>query len=316
MTASLLKQSTAVWKAASPWRSLPIRSTQINFLSSVATPTGPNADSTLTDTFGRFHDYLRVSLVEKCNLRCVYCMPAGGVTLSPKEQLLSYEERLRTLQIFSKLGVRKVKFTGGEPLVSRDLADLVRFSKEHTDISNIGITTNGLLLSSQLGRLAAAGLSNINVSLDTLDADKFARISRRDSKLAARVLSGLYAAMAQGISVKVNCVLMRGVNDDEMADFIRMTRDMDLDVRFIELMPFDGNEWTADKMMTYFEAIDDLKAKVGCYDQFSLIVLCAERKYVVQGISLVREAVVSKHDTAKWYRVPGVEHHMCPAAEI
>ncbi|CAM9112319.1 unnamed protein product, partial [Ectocarpus fasciculatus] len=243
----------------------------------------PLADSPLRDTFGRFHDYLRISLVEKCNLRCVYCMPAGGVTLSPKEQLLSYDERLRTLRLFSSLGVKKVKFTGGEPLVSRDLADLISFSRDHTSISNIGITTNALLLSSQLERLAGAGLSNINVSLDTLDADKFSRISRRDSKVAARVLSGLYAALAKGITVKINCVLMRGVNDDEMKDFIRMTRDVDMDVRFIELMPFDGNEWTADKMMTYYEAIDDLEKQVRAADR----------------------TAASKHDTAKWYRVPG-----------
>lgn len=120
--------------------------------------------------------------------------------------------------------------------------------------------------------------------MDSLDPAKFARISRRDSKLAARVLSGMYAAMAKGLTVKLNCVLMRGVNDDEMRDFVMMTRDVDLDVRFIELMPFDGNEWTADKMMTYYEAIDELKAR---------------------GVSLQREPAGSSHDTAKWYRAPG-----------
>ena len=112
-----------------------------------------------------------------------------------------------------------MKFTGGEPLVSRDLADLIRYCKNETSIENIGITTNALLLSRQLDALSDAGLSNINVSLDTLDPVKFTQISRRDSKLAARVLSGLYAAMSRGINVKVNCVLMRGVNDDEMKDF-------------------------------------------------------------------------------------------------
>jgi molybdenum cofactor biosynthesis enzyme MoaA len=223
---------------------------------------GVSVDPALIDTFSRQHNYLRMSLIEKCNLRCVYCMPAGGVKLSLKEELLSFDERLRTIRLFASLGVRKIKFTGGEPLVSKDVADLIEYTTKSTPIQSVGLTTNGLLLSSQLDRLVASGLSHLNVSLDTLVPEKFEKISRRDGKSVARVLSGIYSAIAKQLPVKINCVLMKGVNHDEMKSFVMMTKETALDVRFIELMPFDDNEWSPDKMMSYLEAIDYLKEQV------------------------------------------------------
>jgi cyclic pyranopterin phosphate synthase len=218
-------------------------------LKSTVTATNDHSSSPLTDTFGRFHSYLRISLTEKCNLRCVYCMPAEGVALTCREDLLNFEERKRTIEIFARLGINKVRFTGGEPTLSKDLIPLISACRSFEGIKSIGMTTNAILLSNRmLDDLKTAGLSSINISLDSLNADRFAMMSRRDKKGLMKVLSAIFSSVAKGLHVKVNCVLMRGVNDDEMTQFIEMTKDMNLDVRFIELMPFDGNEWSRTKV--------------------------------------------------------------------
>lgn len=224
-------------------------------------------NSNLIDSFGRFHSYLRISLTEKCNLRCVYCMPEEGVTLTPSEQLMTLEERKRLISIFTGLGVNKLRFTGGEPTVSKQLGDLIKHASGicATDgsrvLHSIGMTTNGLVLKDKLDGLIHNGLTSINISLDTLSASKFAAISRRDQKGHTRVLSAIYAAVAKGLPVKVNVVLMRGTNDMEIADFIQLTKEVKLDVRFIELMPFDGNEWSDEKFIGFHEVIDKMKAE-------------------------------------------------------
>lgn len=224
---------------------------------------GPNSSlHPLVDSFGRFHNYLRISLTERCNLRCVYCMPKDGVQLTPSDRLMTLSERKRALDLFASLGVTKLRLTGGEPTVSKDLVDVVRHARSIPTIQSIGITTNGLTLTSQLDRLIEAGLTHVNISLDTLVPEKFARITRREALGIKRVLSSIYTASAKGLVVKVNCVLMRGVNHMEMKDFLHFVQDQPIDVRFIEVMPFDDNEWSPDKLLPYSEAIDMLRAQV------------------------------------------------------
>jgi cyclic pyranopterin phosphate synthase len=201
-----------------------------------------HASSALHDTFGRFHNYLRISLTEKCNLRCVYCMPAEGVVLTPKAELLTLQERKRLISIFASLGVDKLRFTGGEPSISNQLLELIKHSRttHHSSVKSVGITSNGIVLKDKLDDLLHAGLTSVNISLDTLLAEKFAAITRRDKSNIYRVLSSIYQAASLGLPVKINCVLIRGVNDMEIANFVALTKEFKVDVRFIELMPFDG----------------------------------------------------------------------------
>ena len=214
----------------------------------------------LTDTFGRFHNYLRISLTEKCNLRCVYCMPEEGVQLTPKAHLMSLSERKRLISIFASLGVTKLRFTGGEPTISNQLDELIKHARS-CNINSIGITSNGIILKERLDSLIAAGLTSVNISLDTLIDTKFASITRRDKKNIYRVLSSVYTAVSKGLPVKINCVLMRGFNDSEIAQFVNLTKSVKVDCRFIELMPFDGNEWKPENFVSYMEVIDRLKTE-------------------------------------------------------
>eukprot|EP01041_Mallomonas_annulata_P006087 gene6087-12284_t len=235
-------------------------------------------ESALSDSFGRFHNYLRISLTEKCNLRCVYCMPLQGVDLSPKEHLLTLDECKSIIRTFSDLGVTKLRFTGGEPTISRNLRELVQYSSQIPTIKSVGITTNGIILGSQLDGLVDAGVTSINISLDTLIPARFGAITRRDEKLIYRVLSAVHAAVAKGVKVKVspcgdddnlsfrvpsiNCVVMRGVNLDEIAQFVELSRQVPVDVRFIEVMPFDHNNWNSNSLVSYIEILDLLKQQV------------------------------------------------------
>jgi molybdenum cofactor biosynthesis enzyme MoaA len=149
---------------------------------------------------------------------------------------MTLEERKRTISIFAKLGVTKLRFTGGEPTISDQLIDLIRFARQSNNIKSIGITTNGLVLSKKLDALVDAGMTSVNISLDTLIKEKYASITRRSEKNLYRVLSAVYAAVAKNIPVKINIVLIRGVNDEEVSDFVEMTRDVPVDCRFIELV--------------------------------------------------------------------------------
>lgn len=211
----------------------------------------------LVDNFARKHTYLRISLTEKCNLRCTYCMPEHGVQLTPREHLMTLDERKRAIDLFCNLGVNKIRFTGGEPTVSNQLLPLVAFARQRVD--SVAITSNGIMLKDQLRNLVEAGLTSVNVSLDTLSESKFHRITRRDGLLLNKVLSSIYGAVALGLHVKINCVIMRGVNDDEIEKFVQLTRDTNVDCRFIELMPFDGNEWNPKQFVSYTEVVDRLR---------------------------------------------------------
>ncbi|KAL0276035.1 UNVERIFIED_CONTAM: hypothetical protein PYX00_003709 [Menopon gallinae] len=215
----------------------------------------------LTDFFGRRHTYLRISLTERCNLRCKYCMPEEGVNLSHQSKLLTTKEILVLADLFVKQGIRKIRLTGGEPTVRKDLPEIIRGLKELKGLTEgVSITTNGLVLTRQLVELQRAGLDGLNISLDTLKPERYEQITRR--KGWERVLAGIDLALQLGYSpVKINCVLIKGFNDDEVIDFVEMTRDRDVDVRFIEYMPFDGNRWSGDKLVPYKKALEEIVKK-------------------------------------------------------
>jgi cyclic pyranopterin phosphate synthase len=206
----------------------------------------------LTDTFGRRHSYLRISLTERCNLRCQYCMPAEGIALSPRDHILTFEEIERLARLFVALGVDKIRLTGGEPLVRKDAEELAERLGSIEGLRTLSLTTNGLLLVQKLPALVRAGLSQVNISLDTLRADRFREITRRPG--LERVIDAIHAALAAGIpEVKVNAVVMRNVNEDEVVDFVALTKDLPIEVRFIEYMPFTGNGWDTDAFVSYGE---------------------------------------------------------------
>ncbi|XP_059838782.1 molybdenum cofactor biosynthesis protein 1 isoform X1 [Hypanus sabinus] len=214
----------------------------------------------LTDRFGRQHNYLRISLTEKCNLRCQYCMPEDGVKLTPRSQLLTTEEIITLAQLFVSEGVDKIRLTGGEPLIRPDVVEIVGRLRQLENLKTLAVTTNGINLTKLLPRLKEAGLNLLNISLDTLVPAKFEFIARR--KGFHKVIEGINKAIDLGYNpVKVNCVVMRGLNDDELLDFVDLTATKPLDVRFIEYMPFDGNKWNFKKMVSYQEMLSTIKQK-------------------------------------------------------
>jgi cyclic pyranopterin phosphate synthase len=206
---------------------------------------GGGAMTMLTDSFGRRHTYLRVSVTDRCNLHCRYCQPDGFVW-KDRAEILSYDEIHRLVRLLAAMGIRKVRLTGGEPTVRREIEHLVALLAGVPGVETLGLTTNGVLLREQAAALRAAGLSAnaLNVSLDTLRPQRFIEITGED-RLGA-VLDGIEAALEAGFSpVKVNVVVMGGVNDDELCEFVALARTRPIHVRFIEHMPFQGNAWHA-----------------------------------------------------------------------
>lgn len=236
----------------------------------------------LVDSFGRRHTYLRISITERCNLRCTYCMPAEGVELSPRDYILTFEEIERLARLFVRQGVDKIRLTGGEPLVRKNVEELVERIGRIPGLRTLAITTNGLLLPKKLERLQRAGVGQLNISLDTLDPVRFEQITRR--KGFDQVIDAIRLAIHAGYDpVKVNCVVMRGVNDDALTDFVALTRDDPIEIRFIEYMPFQGNGWADDFFMPYVDMIRRI-----------------ERSY--PGLIRMQDG---PHDTSKSYAVPG-----------
>jgi len=206
----------------------------------MAAPTIDLTRALLADQFNRPITYLRISVTDKCNLRCVYCMPENGLPWLAKADILSYEEITELVRAAASVGVRSIRISGGEPLVRKDLHRLVRAIASVDGIEEIALSTNALLLSEQADALCEAGLTRVNVSLDTLRADRFEQIARRPG--LDRVLAGIEAAIARGLApLKINCVVMRGANDDEIAAFAEWTRSRPVYVRFIEVMPVREN---------------------------------------------------------------------------
>jgi GTP 3',8-cyclase len=218
----------------------------------------------LVDAFRRPITYLRVSVTDRCNLRCVYCMPEAGLPWIPKPEILSYEEITAIVRAAASIGVRSIRLTGGEPLIRRDLQRLVGMIAAIPGIDDIALSTNGLLLAEQARGLRDAGLRRVNVSLDTLQDDRFTAIARRPG--LERVLAGIDAALEHRLGpVKVNCVLMRGTNDDELERFGAMTRERAVHIRFIEVMPVQDNvdlqreAWiSSDEVLERLGALGDL----------------------------------------------------------
>lgn len=198
----------------------------------------------LVDRFGRRHDYLRISLTDRCNLRCVYCMPAEGMEFTPHEKILSYEEIAEVVKMAASLGVRRLRLTGGEPLVRKEMEQLVAMLSAIPGIEDIALTTNAIYLGNKAEALKQAGITRVNISLDTLKPERFSLITRGGD--LKRVLEGLEASFRVDFSpVKLNVVLMKGMNDDEIGDFLSMAQERPVHVRFIEYMPIghDDDGW-------------------------------------------------------------------------
>ena len=215
----------------------------------------------LVDGFGRVATDLRLSLTDRCTLRCTYCMPAEGLDWTPRDELLNDDEIVRLVSVAASLGVQEVRLTGGEPLLRPGVADLVRRLAALRPAVRLSLTTNGLRLAELAAPLAAAGLERVNVSLDTLRADRFRAVTRRDGLPA--VLAGLEAAVAAGFDpVKVNTVLVRGVNDDEAGELLSFCLDRGYQLRFIEFMPLDADHaWSRPDLVTAAEILERLRER-------------------------------------------------------
>jgi len=223
---------------------------------------GAPGGAVLRDSYGRVADDLRISITDRCNFRCIYCMPAEGLKWLNREDLLRFEEITRLARIFvERYGVRTIRITGGEPLVRVKVEELVGMINDIDPTLDITMTTNGVLLREKAQLLKDAGLKRINISLDTLHMDRFHEIARSDA--FKRVMDGIQASREAGLwPIKLNMVVMKGKNDDEVVDFARLARDEGYEVRFIEFMPLDGdNIWTVDQVVPSLriqEQIEDL----------------------------------------------------------
>ncbi len=230
----------------------------------------------LKDKFGRTHNYLRISLTEKCNLRCVYCMPAEGIQLRPSALFMRKEEVVSLARSFVELGVTKIRLTGGEPLVCRDAAEIIaELGKLPVELA---ITTNGVLVHNFIDVFKNAGLKKVNLSLDTLQETKFNAITRRNN--FQQVYNNMLLLLENGFHVKVNMVVMKGETDAEIIDFVALTKDLPLHVRFIEFMPFDGNKWEWHKVISHDQILE-----------------------TVSNIFTVEKLQDKAHDTSRKYRI-------------
>ncbi|HWC88974.1 MAG TPA: GTP 3',8-cyclase MoaA, partial [Pirellulales bacterium] len=217
----------------------------------------------LLDSFGRVHSDLRISVTDRCNIRCFYCMPADNVEFAPREDLLTFDEIERFVRIAATLGVRKLRLTGGEPLVRPDLGQLIQRLVAVPGIKDVALTTNGILLAEQAAQLKAAGLQRLNISLDTLDAATFLRIARRPG--LDRVLAGIEAARLAGFQkIRLNAVAIRGITEAEVVPLARYSLERGLELRFIEFMPLDADRaWDASQVLSGAEILSLLEASLG-----------------------------------------------------
>ena len=212
----------------------------------------------LVDSYNRVIDYLRISVTDRCSLRCLYCKPHDGVSFLPHDELLSYEEIYRLATLFVVLGIRKIRITGGEPLERRDILGLIRKLTALENLHEVSMTTNGLLLAEFVEELRASGIRRVNVSIDTLDPDKFLELTGRAS--LPRVIEGIRSARQAGLVVKLNMVAMKGINDGDYADFLTFALKNGCDIRFIELMPqMFSKGLSADRYISCTAIMEELK---------------------------------------------------------
>jgi cyclic pyranopterin phosphate synthase len=217
----------------------------------------------LKDTFGRLHDNLRLSVTDRCNIRCFYCMPETDVKFQPREQLLSFEEIERFVRVAVKLGVRKLRLTGGEPLVRKDLAKLVRKLVAIEGIEDLALTTNGVLLAAQAQELYDAGLRRLNVHLDTLDRERFKQITRRDD--LGRVLEGIETCLRLGYGpIKINAVAVKNLVEPDIVPLARYGRERGIEIRYIEFMPLDAQGlWERNRVLLADDILAMLEREIG-----------------------------------------------------
>jgi len=232
----------------------------------------------IKDSYNRIHDYLRISLTDNCNLRCFYCMPEEEYEFSPASKLMQKDEIVQLSKIFVSLGVNKIRLTGGEPLVRKDAGEIIKALS--TLPVKLTITTNGSRIHEFIDILEDSGVHSLNISLDTLQPDKFQLITRRNQ--FEKIYENIHLLLARNFHVKVNMVVMKGLNDNEINDFVEWTKHEAVHVRFIEFMPFTGNWWTSNKVFTMQQMLEVIEAK-----------------YEVERLQN------EKHDTAKAFRVPG-----------
>ena len=213
-----------------------------------------NNSPLLQDTHQRNHSYLRISITEKCNLRCNYCMPAEGIALTPRPHLMTEDEIVAIAQTFVDLGVTKIRLTGGEPLVRKEAHSIIeRLGQLGVQLT---LTTNGLLVHDFISTFKKAGIKALNVSIDSLQKEKYKAITRRDS--FNQLWNNIELLQQNDFQVKLNVVLIKGFNDNEILDFIALTKAQKLQIRFIEFMPFDGNQWNKEKLVSYAEIIEQV----------------------------------------------------------
>jgi cyclic pyranopterin phosphate synthase len=220
----------------------------------------------LIDSFGRTHSDLRISVTDRCNIRCFYCMPETGVQWTPLSTLLTFEQIVRAARTAVKLGIQKIRLTGGEPLLRPKLPDLVRALSEIEGVRDLALTTNAVLLEKAAGPLYRAGLRRLNIHLDTLDRARFLRITRRDD--LSRVLAGIDAAVNTGFaSIKLNAVAVKGLSEPDVLSLVRYGRERNMEVRFIEFMPLDAQDlWSLDRVLTTDIMIEMLEREFGRLD--------------------------------------------------
>ena len=218
--------------------------------------------SKLIDNYGRIAKKLRVSVTDRCNMRCGYCMPTNNIKWFDSTEVLSFEEIIRLSSIFANLGVEKIRITGGEPLVRPLIENLIKSIAKIPHIKSIGLTTNGLLLSDSVKKLKSSGLNSVNISLDSFKEDRFKMMTGING--LDKVLSSIQKAKDAGLDVKINTVVVRGWNDDEVVEFANFARHTGITVRFIEFMPLDGTGiWRSDLVFSKKEMIEKLESNIG-----------------------------------------------------
>ena len=224
--------------------------------------------SKLVDNFGRQMEYVRLAVTDRCNLRCQYCMPAQGIDIVPRQELLTFKEMYRLIRVLTELGVRKVRLTGGEPFVRKDFVGFLEMLSHNDLLEAINITTNGALISQHIDRIEKLGkVKDINLSIDSLSREKFAKITRRDA--FSEVYKTLELLEKSSLNLKLNIVVQSGINTDEIVDFVRFTKDKNVAVRFIEEMPFNGKgqrkmeeNWAFNRILNEIKTAFDVKELV------------------------------------------------------
>lgn len=240
----------------------------------------------IIDQHNRIHDYLRISLTERCNLRCFYCMPPEGIMLRDRSNFMTKNEVIQMAKAFVQLGVKKIRLTGGEPLIRNDIKEII---EELSMLPiELAITTNGILVDKYIDTFKAFGLKSINVSLDSLKPDKFNAITRRS--YFDKVFSNIDLLLEENFHLKMNMVVIKGTNDDEIIDFVELTKDKKMHVRFIEFMPFNGNRWDWSKGVSFKEMLHQIESTYNSISKRSVVRL-----------------LDGKNDTAKNYKVDGYQ---------